>query len=116
MSTKTIPPITAPMAKPEKKQQHKISQALPYAPAPYTTAHLKAVWAVYHGEANPEQQKRAMEWIINVVAMANELTFFPGGIDGQRLSDFAAGKSHVGKQIQKAITLVTKNPEQYLRD
>lgn len=68
----------------------------------HTIAALKAVWA---GEANPGQQRHALEWIINEACEYGRLSFRSDKDGGERDTAFAQGKWHVGQQILKLIGL-----------
>lgn len=68
------------------------------APAPFDIADASAVQALLAGEAEPEQQKRALRWIIEA-ASATYLPGFRSGEDGRRSTDFMLGRIFVGQQI-----------------
>jgi len=76
----------------------------PWMPADYEPADISAIQALERGEATPDQQKRALKWIITDVAGTYDETFFPGE-DGERNSNFASGKRHVGLNIVKMLKL-----------
>jgi hypothetical protein len=76
-------------------------RSLAYFPADYTPAHVKAIQMLCEGKADEEQQKRAFLWIINEASRAYDNPFRPGGLDGDRESCFAAGRSFVGQQLIK---------------
>lgn len=83
-----------------------IEDHAPWKPAPVTTAEHLAVKAVFAGTADAEQQKRAMEWILDKACILKEQHFYPGE-DGRRNTDMALGRAFVGKQIAR---LLTTNP------
>lgn len=64
-----------------------------------------ALKALAVGSASEGQQKRALNWILNVACGIGDTTFYP---DSQRDSDFASGKRFVGLEI--AALLNMKNP------
>jgi hypothetical protein len=74
----------------------------PFAPAYYDNAIIAAVQALERGDATPEQQRMALEWIIIGAAMTYQETFVPGKAD---LSDYLAGRRNVGLQIVKLLKL-----------
>lgn len=76
----------------------------PWMPTEYELADLKAVQSVILGEANAEQQQRAMKWIIEKVCGTYDMSYHP---NSARDSDFAEGKRFVGLQIVKALRVNT---------
>lgn len=74
------------------------------APADYEIADIGALQAVYHGEAEPHQQKRAIEWILNNACLMREVSYRPEGDGGYGDTAFAEGRRFVGLQISKLIT------------
>lgn len=77
-----------------------------WLPAKYEDADIYAIRALAAGTANEGQQKRALDWIINRAAMTYDQPFRPGGAEGARETDFAAGRMFVGQQIVKLTKLV----------
>ena len=75
-----------------------------YAPAEYVLADVSAIQALVNGTASPEQQKRAVDWIIQQAAGLYEMSYRPGE-DGRRDTDFAEGRRFVGSQIVKMTKL-----------
>ena len=71
----------------------------------YDIADVTAIRALVNGEATPEQQKRALDWIIVKAAQTYEIPF---DLDSDRVSAFYAGRMFVGQQIVKLMKL---NPE-----
>lgn len=78
----------------------------PWKPCTASVAEHMAIKAVYAGTAGPDQQKMAMEWIMEKACILKDMHFFPGD-DGRRNTDFALGRAFVGKQIAR---LLTTNP------
>lgn len=76
----------------------------PWKPAEYEQADGFALKALSAGEATPDQQRRALEWIIDY-AGTYAMSYRPGGEDGRRDTDFAEGQRSVGLQIVKMITI-----------
>lgn len=65
-------------------------------------ADVTAVQALERGEASPEQQKRALAWIINKACWTYESTYSPvNAHDGS----FAQGRRFSGLQIIKMLKL-----------
>ena len=77
----------------------------PWQPARCTKADISAIKALSNGTANPEQQVRALKWIVEDAAMYYDLSYSPGGEDGRRDTDFAEGRRYVGGQIVKLTKL-----------
>ncbi len=73
-------------------------------PVAYVKADVSALQAVRRGEANADQQVRAMEFILEAVCERNGMSFRPGP-DGARETDFAEGRRFVGNQIVKLVNL-----------
>lgn len=76
-----------------------------WVPAPYEVYDVDAIRAVARGEADPHQQKRALDWIINTAAGAYELSFRSDGQGGERETAFAEGRRFVGMQIVKLANM-----------
>lgn len=79
--------------------------ASPWKPVAWEPADVAAVQALARGDASADQQKRALDYIINGLAATYDLSYRPGGEDGRRDTDFAEGKRFVGTQIVKALKL-----------
>lgn len=95
MSTKT------PQPAPSRKKA--ADPSLPFIPAHWELHHAKALQKLAAGEANAEEQKRALDWIIYAAAQTYDNPFRPGGSDGDRNTAFACGRKFVGEQIVKLI-------------
>lgn len=67
-------------------------------------ADAAAMQALERGEANAEQQKRALGWIINKASLTYESTYSP---ISDRDSSFAQGRRFVGLQIVKLLKIST---------
>lgn len=65
-----------------------------------TVAALKALG---RGEARPDQQVAAMNYIIETLCGTYDLPWRPDDRGGERESSFAAGRMFVGLQIRRAI-------------
>lgn len=64
-------------------------------------ADIFAVQAIAQGIANEAQQKRAYDYVVRVLCEADRMTFWAGGEDGRRATDFAEGKRWVGLQLRR---------------
>lgn len=78
----------------------RIHKAQPWLPADYDVVDHRAVQALSRGEADPDQQRRAWDWIL-FAAGRGDLSFRAGGLAGQRETDFAEGKKWVAEQMLK---------------
>jgi hypothetical protein len=67
--------------------------------ADYEIEDVGAIKALARGDASPEQQRRAMNWIINKAAMTYQDTYAPPD------SDFFQGRRSVGLQIVKLVNM-----------
>ena len=74
----------------------------PWKPADYELPDIAAVQAMALGQATPDQQQRALKWIVETVAGTYEQPYSP---TSARDTDFALGKRHVGLQVVKATKL-----------
>lgn len=83
--------------------------AAPWTPPPYGIADVQAIRALIIGEATPDQQQRALRWIIEVAAGTYDQSFYPGAEDGRRNTDFAEGRRFVGNQIVKLTKINTSS-------
>jgi len=84
----------------------KAHKAQPWLPADYDAAEHHAVLALSQGAATPEQQNLAWNWILFAAGYGDK-SFRPGGLAGQRETDFAEGKKWVAEQMNK---LARTNP------
>lgn len=87
----------------------------PWLPPAYELADAAALQAVANGSANPEQQKRALKWVIEQGAGTYDMSYRPGAEEGRRDTDFAEGRRFVGNQIVKLLkislaAMARKNP------
>ncbi|MFK7944565.1 MAG: hypothetical protein AB8B85_16850 [Paracoccaceae bacterium] len=79
-----------------------------FAPAKYETADINAVQALYRGNAEPQQQQRAIEWILTHACQIKEVSYRPDGDGGYGDTAFAEGRRFVGLQIMKMVTAPAK--------
>lgn len=83
----------------KKKPEH-----APWKPVDYDLADAGAIQALHRGEASPDQQQRALKWIIERASGTYDLSYHPG-TEGQRDTDFAEGRRFVGLQLVKMVKL-----------
>ena len=73
----------------------------PHIPPPYEVADASAIQALQLGTATPDQQVRALKWIIERAAGAYEFNFYPS----DRETSFALGRAFVGQQLVKLLKI-----------
>jgi len=93
------------MAERTKLTQAKIEEHAPWRPPAYEDADAIAIQALERGNANMDQQKRALAWIIEKAAGTYEMSYRPGAGEGDRDTVFAEGRRFVGNQIVKMTKL-----------
>ena len=81
-----------------------VAGSAPWLPAEYIPADATAMQALAAGTANPEQQKRAIRWIIENAAGTYDMSYRPG-TEGERDTAFAEGRRYVGNQIVKLLKI-----------
>jgi hypothetical protein len=78
---------------------------LPWLPAPYAIADAYAIKHLVDGTATPDEQKRALRWIVETLCATYDLSMRPDEAGGDRATVFAEGKRFVGLQIVKLIKI-----------
>lgn len=73
----------------------------PYLPAKYEIADIAAIQALVKGEATPQQQQRAINFIVNDIALTYDVEYRTDPRDHA----MASGRRFVGLQIVKMIKL-----------
>lgn len=76
-----------------------------WKPVAWEIADEVALKAMATGEASPDQQRRAMDWIVRQAAGTYELSFRSDADGGERETAFAEGRRFVGLQIVKLVNL-----------
>lgn len=94
--------MKAPVTRPRRTTPP--PEAQPWYPPAYTPADVHALKALRAGEATPDQQRRAVDWLIHKAAATYDQSFRPGS-DGDRATVFAEGRRFVGLQMVKLINL-----------
>lgn len=84
----------------------------PWAPPETSAAEVAALKALANGKASPDQQKRALDFIIYRIAGTYEEVYCPGD-GGNRDTAYALGKRRVGTYI---VTLLNADIRQYKTD
>ena len=77
----------------------------PHIPAEYKDGDILSIRAVSDGEASPEQQKHALDWIINQASKTYDLHYYP---QSDSETYFSLGRGFVGQQIVKLLKLRTE--------
>lgn len=93
------------MAVPNDKTKEKIEAHAPWLPPVYEPADVAAIQALARGNASMDQQKRALTWLIEKAAGTYEMSYRPGGAEGERDTAFAEGRRFVGNQVVKMTKL-----------
>ena len=73
----------------------------PQIPPPYDLPDVSAIQALHRGDATPDQQQRALKWIVERAAGAYEFNYYPTDRD----TSFALGRAFVGQQVVKLLKL-----------
>lgn len=79
----------------------------PWLPVKYDKADVVAIKALKAGEADSDQQVRALEYILDVICDRNGMSFHIGP-DGARETDFNEGRRFCGNQIVKLANMNMK--------
>ena len=87
-----------------EKPKKKPLNVSPIHPVDFVTADVVAIQALMKGDADSNQQKRALDWIINIAAGTYDLSYRPG-VEGERDTAFSEGKRFVGLSIVKMTRL-----------
>lgn len=77
-----------------------LAAAAPWLPADWQIADASAIQALLRGDATPDQQKRALHYIVETLCGTYDFPFRPGP-EGERDTTLALGKLLVGQQIVK---------------
>ena len=70
-----------------------------WIPPPFALADVYAIQQVTMGNADADQQRRAMRYIVETLAGTYDPSYRPGGTEGARETDFAEGRRFVGLRI-----------------
>jgi hypothetical protein len=82
-----------------------VSKKAPYYfRSEWELADATAIQALERGEADEDQQKRALKWIIENAAATYQLAWEP---DNDRASSFEAGRRFVGLKIVELLKINT---------
>lgn len=73
-----------------------------WKPTPWELPDASAIQALSRGDADPEQQRRALRFIVDKLCRTYDLSFRPSG---DRETVFAEGSRFVGLQLVKLIKI-----------
>jgi hypothetical protein len=90
---------------PKKSLRAALADNAPWMPPQYEIADVAAIQALGRGDADPDQQKRALRFMIETVCDTYNMAYRPGGEDGRRDTDFALGRAFPGQQLVKFLKL-----------
>lgn len=90
--------------RPAKSTRQAIEDHAPWKPPKFEPQDAAALQALERGNATPDQQKRALNWIVNGACATYDLSYRPGD-DGRRDTDFAEGRRFVGLQVVKLLKI-----------
>jgi len=85
-----------------------VPPASPWDLPPLDTPELLALKSLSTGTANAYQQQLALKVIVQKFAATYDMSFRPGGSEGDRATIFAEGKRFVGTRIIEAIERTMK--------
>jgi hypothetical protein len=104
-------PKQAPARRKSSKQI--AEEHAPWIPARYEAADATALQALRRGDCPAHLQQRALNFIMWDLCGLRDLSFRPGGVEGERETNFAEGKRFVGLQIGKLLEMkVNRGGEQ----
>jgi len=96
-----LPKPTPQRRKPQVTTESLLDNA-PWQPAKYELADVTAIQAVARGDAGPDQQKRALDWIIKQACDPYGFSYRP---NSDRDTSLALGRQFAGQQIVKLLHL-----------
>lgn len=89
------------MKPPARQSRPKSQPATPWQFPAIENADIFALQAIAKGIANEGQQRRFWDYLVRTLCETDRMTFWPGGEDGKRATDFAEGKRWVGVQLRR---------------
>lgn len=87
--------------RPQRKTRRKEQASAPWQLPVTENPDIFALQAVAKGIANESQQKQAWDYITRKLCETDRMSFWPGGDDGRRATDFAEGKRWIGIQLRR---------------
>lgn len=79
-----------------------------WLPVAYDAADVLALKACFAGQADPAQQRRALDWLITTAAGTYEMSYRSDADGGERETAFAEGRRFVGLQAVKLVNMPAK--------
>ncbi|HZD29921.1 MAG TPA: hypothetical protein VE251_14675 [Xanthobacteraceae bacterium] len=102
MATRPTPPQREqPTLQRRRPAKDALEAAQPWDQAQAVLADASAIQALQRGEANPDEQRRALNWILKSACALPDWAYRPGTND--RDTNIALGRQHVGHQIMRLI-------------
>ena len=88
---------------PAKSELRAILDHAPWKPDKYEPEDAAAIQALASGRASAAPQRRALKWIIEDASSTYDMSYRPGGPEGDRDTVLAEGRRMVGNQIVKLL-------------
>lgn len=88
---------------PAKPIRKALQEHAPWMPVQPELADVAALQALSRGQATEAQQKMALDFFINKASRYYDLSFRPGGHEGDRDTAFAEGRRFAGQQTVKML-------------
>ena len=99
------PGMPAEQPRPERKNPAQaLLEASPWMPPAYEIADASAFQALVRGDADKDQQQRAVRWLVHQGCGTYDMSYRPGP-GGERDTAFAEGRRFVGLQVVKLLNL-----------
>lgn len=76
----------------------------PWKPCDYEYRDVVALKALADGKATPEQQVRALKWVVEKAGGLYEEHYY-SGVDGERNTSFALGRAFAGRSVVKLVNM-----------
>ena len=92
-----------PRERPSKTTEQALADHATWKPAEWTIEIAGAMQALHRGDADPHQQKMALDWIVEKASGLTDWSYRPGGND--RDTNIGLGRQFVGFQIRKLLLL-----------
>lgn len=80
-----------------------------WMPVDYKAYQVRCIQALARGDAPPEMQRDALDWIINSLAATYDMSYRP---ESDRDTTFAEGRRFVGLQLVKMLHLIPSKIEE----
>jgi hypothetical protein len=87
----------------EKSTRDVLLENAPWRPPHWEHADATALKALSQGRASPEQQTRALAYIMRTLCGIDDWAYRPGAAEGERDTTLALGRQFVGHMISKLL-------------